>query len=56
MEEVYRPTRGLSVESIRKNKRETILTLAPADRYNISWLQLQLNRRLNIQTERKEIK
>lgn len=38
--------RGLSVMGIRKNKRETILSIASAANYSISWLQKQLDKHL----------
>lgn len=36
-------SRGLSVVGIRKNKRETILSVACANHWSISWLQKQLD-------------
>lgn len=36
-------SRGLSVVGIRKNKRETILSVASANHWSISWLQKQLD-------------
>ena len=38
--------RGLSVVGIRRNKRETVLSLASAANYSISWLQKQLDKYL----------
>lgn len=38
--------RGLSVVGIRKNTRETVLSLASAANYGISWLQKQLDKHL----------
>lgn len=35
--------KGLSVVSVRKNKRELILSLASSPYYHISWLQKALN-------------
>lgn len=40
--------RGLTVTGVRKNKRETILSVASARNYEISWLQKALNTRLGI--------
>lgn len=39
-------SRGLSVTKIRKNKRETILSVACANHWSISWLQKQLDLKL----------
>ncbi len=38
--------RGLSVDSIRQNKRETILSVSSSNHYGISWLQKALDTRL----------
>lgn len=40
--------RGLSVDSIRQNKRETILSVSSSSHYGISWLQKALDTRLGI--------
>lgn len=36
--------RGLSVNAIRHNKRETILSVSSSPKYGISWLQKQLDK------------
>lgn len=47
------PDKGLSVVGIRKNKRETILSLASASSWSISWLQKQLDKHLGFKTNYK---
>lgn len=40
--------KGLSVYAVRKNKRETVLSVAGADKYELSWLQKPLNTHLGL--------
>lgn len=47
------PDRGLSVVGIRKNKRETVLSLASASSWSISWLQKQLDKHLGFKPHYK---
>ena len=48
------PDRGLSVTEIRVNGRgETVLTLASANTYEISWLEKQLNKHFKIRKPKK---
>jgi hypothetical protein len=48
-------SRGLSVIGIRKNKRETILSVASANHWSISWLQKQLDLHLGFNRNRQHI-
>lgn len=41
--------RGLSVEGVRANKREIVLSLSSARSYGISWLQKALDVKLGFQ-------
>ena len=48
------PDRGLSVTEIRVNGRgETVLSLASANTYEISWLEKQLNKHFKIRKPKK---
>jgi hypothetical protein len=48
------PDRGLSVTDIRVNGRgETVLSLASANTYEISWLEKQLNKHFKIRKPKK---
>lgn len=47
------PDRGLSVTNIRVNGRgETVLSLASASNYEISWLEKQLNKHFKIRKQK----
>ena len=48
------PDRGLSVIGVRVNGRgETVLSLASANTYEISWLEKQLNKHFKIRKPKK---
>jgi len=47
-------TRGLSVENVRKNKRETILSLGGANNYSICWASFKINELLGIDKRKKK--
>ena len=47
-------TRGLSVSKIRKNTRETILSVGNANNYDISWLQKQLDNKCGFNKNRQQ--